>query len=150
MNDHQQFMQLALEQARLGEAQGEVPVGAVLVRDGQVIAAGYNQPISSCDPTAHAEIVAMRAAGQALENYRLLDTALYVTLEPCMMCLGAMTHARVKELIYAAPDPKVGAVNQLQELSKQAHLNHQLDVVSGILQEESSELLKNFFRQRRS
>lgn len=142
-------MQLALEQARQAKAQGEVPVGAVLVKDGVVVATGFNQPISRCDPTAHAEIVAMRAAAQSLANYRLLDTTLYVTLEPCIMCLGAMLHARVSELVFAASDPKVAAVQQLQQLSETSAMNHQLNCTAGILESEASQLLRDFFRERR-
>ena len=142
-------MQLALEQARLAEMHGEVPVGAVLVSNNKVIAAGYNQPISTCDPTAHAEIVAIRAAGQALVNYRLPGATLYVTLEPCVMCMGAMLHARIKELVFAAADPKVGAVSQLQHWGERACMNHQLTHTAGVLHEEASQLLKDFFRRRR-
>lgn len=149
MNNHMDYMQQALDQARQAEMAGEVPVGAVLVKQGEIIASGFNQPILSCDPTAHAEIMALRQAGQQQANYRLTDTTLYVTLEPCIMCLGAILHARVERLIYAASDPKVGAVSLLRALSQQACFNHHLEVEGGVLAEESSQLLKTFFRRKR-
>lgn len=138
------FMQLALEQAALAEQKGEVPVGALLVQDNQVIATGFNQPISTSDPTAHAEIVALRKGAQALNNYRLVDTTLYVTLEPCMMCLGAILHARVARLVYGASDPKVGAVR-----NKLTGFNHTIVVQKGVLEDVCSALLKAYFRKRR-
>jgi tRNA(adenine34) deaminase len=147
---HEQFMQLALEQARYAESQGEVPVGAVLVKDNTIIAKGYNQPILSCDPTAHAEIIALREGANVLNNYRLLDTTLYVTLEPCVMCIGAILHARVGMLVYAATDPKAGAIESVFKVADAPQLNHRIDCVSGVLAKESSQLLTNFFRKRRA
>ena len=148
MND-EHWMQRALEQARQAEAAGEVPVGAVIVRNGEKIAEGWNRPIGSRDPSAHAEIIALRAAGFKLDNYRLLDTELYVTLEPCLMCVGAMLHARVARVIYAATDPKTGALGGAFDLLNNAKHNHVFEVTAGVLADESSELLRQFFRERR-
>ncbi|PHQ81830.1 MAG: tRNA adenosine(34) deaminase TadA [Coxiella sp. (in: Bacteria)] len=149
MTDDIQFMQLALQQAQHAASEGEVPVGAVLVNEGQVIASGFNQPISSCDPTAHAEIKALRAGADTLRNYRLVGTTLYVTLEPCLMCLGAIVHARVKRLVYGASDPKVGAVERLFDRIDKAGLNHALETRGGVLADDCADLLTSFFRQRR-
>jgi len=143
------WMQRALELAHKAEAAGEVPVGAIIVLNGELIAEGWNQPIRSSDPTAHAEIMALRAAGQKLGNYRLLDAELYVTLEPCPMCVGAMLHARVKRVIYAATDPKTGALDGAYDLLNSVSHNHSFDVTKGILEEQSRELLQGFFRSRR-
>lgn len=143
------FMALALEQARLAAAAGEVPVGAVVVRDGQVVAAGYNQPVAGNDPTAHAEIAALRAAARVLGNYRLEDCDLYVTLEPCAMCAGAMLHARLRRVVYGAPDPKTGAAGSVLNLFADTRLNHQTTVSGGVLAEPCGELLSVFFRDRR-
>ena len=143
------WMQHALELARKAEVAGEVPVGAVIVFNGELIAEGWNQPIRSSDPTAHAEIMALRAAGRELGNYRLLDTELYVTLEPCPMCVGAMLHARVKRVIYAATDPKTGALGGAYDLLNSISHNHSFEVTKGILEEQSRELLQTFFRSRR-
>ena len=148
MND-EHWMQRALEQARQAEAAGEVPVGAVIVRNGEKIAGGWNRPIGSRDPSAHAEIIALRAAGLKLDNYRLLDTELYVTLEPCPMCVGAMLHARVARVIYAASDPKTGALGGAFDLLNNAKHNHVFEVTAGVLADDSSELLRKFFRERR-
>lgn len=145
-----QFMQLALAQAQHAWALGEVPVGAVVVRDGSVIAAGFNQPIGRHDPTAHAEIVALRGAAEKLGNYRLPGCELYVTLEPCAMCSGAMMHARLARVVYGATDPKTGACGSVLDLFAQERLNHHTEVVGGVLAAESSELLKRFFAERRS
>ncbi|MGH8853841.1 MAG: tRNA adenosine(34) deaminase TadA, partial [Telluria sp.] len=134
-------MQLALDQARLAWAEGEVPVGAVVVKDGEVIAAGYNQPIGRHDPTAHAEIVALRAAAEKLGNYRLPGCELYVTLEPCIMCSGAMIHARLARVVYAASDPKTGACGSVLNLFEQEQLNHHTAVAGGVMAEEASGLL---------
>jgi len=144
------FMQLALDQARRAWDQGEVPVGAVVVRDGEVIATGYNQPIGSHDPTAHAEIVALRAAADKLGNYRLPGCELYVTLEPCAMCSGAMMHARLARVVYAALDPKTGACGSVLDLFGQARLNHHTEVVGGVLAEQSSAMFKQFFAELRA
>jgi tRNA(adenine34) deaminase len=143
------FMQRALALARAAEAEGEVPVGAVLVKDGEIVAEGFNQPISSCDPTAHAEIVVLRAAAAQLGNYRLPGSTLYVTLEPCPMCAGAMVHARVERLVFAAADPRTGSAGSVFDLVRSEELNHRLEVGSGVLAEESGALLRTFFRARR-
>lgn len=142
-------MRLALEQARHAWQLGEVPVGAVVVKDGVVIATGYNQPIGSHDPTAHAEIVALRAAADKLGNYRLPGCELYVTLEPCVMCSGAMMHARLARVVYAATDPKTGACGSVLNLFEQEQLNHHTEVVGGVLADEASSMLKAFFAERR-
>ncbi|MCC2974347.1 tRNA adenosine(34) deaminase TadA [Massilia sp. IC2-476] len=147
---HDKYMGLALEQARLAWAEGEVPVGAVVVKDGEVIATGYNQPIGRHDPTAHAEIVALRAAADKLGNYRLPGCELYVTLEPCIMCSGAMMHARLARVVYAAVDPKTGACGSVLDLFQEERLNHHTVVEGGVMAEESSSLLKAFFAERRA
>ena len=143
------FMQQALEQARHAWALGEVPVGAVVVKDGVVIATGYNQPIGKHDPTAHAEIMALRAAATLLGNYRLPGCELYVTLEPCVMCSGAMMHARLARVVFGAPDPKTGACGSVLNLFEQNQLNHHTQITGGVLAEECSNLLKEFFAERR-
>jgi len=143
------FMSRALELARTAEAAGEVPVGAVIVKDSAIVAEGWNRPIVSCDPTAHAEIVALRAAGQALGTYRLTGTTLYVTLEPCAMCASAMVHARVQRLVYAATDPRAGAAGSVFNIAQHQALNHRLECTAGVLAEECSTLLRNFFLARR-
>ena len=143
-------MRRALELARIAEAAGEVPVGAVLVRDDQVIGEGWNRPICARDPTAHAEIVALRSAGIAADNYRLSGTTLYVTLEPCLMCAGAIVHARVQRVVFSAADPKGGACGSVFHLlPSDARFNHRADCEGGLLVEESSVLLKMFFQSRR-
>jgi tRNA(adenine34) deaminase len=144
------FMQLALEQARLAWAVGEVPVGAVVVKDGEVIATGYNQPIGRHDPTAHAEIMALRGAAEKVGNYRLPGCELYVTLEPCAMCSGAMMHARLARVVYAASDPKTGACGSVLDLFNEERLNHHTDVVGGVLADEAAAMLKLFFAERRA
>lgn len=146
----ERYMGLALLEARKAWEQGEVPVGAVVVKDGEVIATGYNQPIGSHDPTAHAEIVALRAAAGKLGNYRLPGCELYVTLEPCIMCSGAMMHARLARVVYAAVDPKTGACGSVVNLFAEDRLNHHTEVVGGVLAEEASSLLKSFFAERRA
>lgn len=143
------FMQLALEQAKLAWASGEVPVGAVVVRDGVVVASGFNQPIGRHDPTAHAEIVALRAAADTLGNYRLPGCELYVTLEPCLMCSGAMMHARLARVVYAAPDPKTGVCGSVVNVFEQEKLNHHTEVVGGVLAEQAATMLRAFFAERR-
>jgi tRNA(adenine34) deaminase len=143
-------MQQALAQARIAAGINEVPVGAVLVdADGELLAAGHNQPISACDPSAHAEIVTLRQAALKLNNYRLPDTTLYVTLEPCTMCVGALVHARVKRLVYAASEPRSGAIESAQRLFETGEYNHRPEIESGLLAAESSELLTAFFKARR-
>ncbi|MCA1857630.1 tRNA adenosine(34) deaminase TadA [Massilia oculi] len=144
------YMRLALEQARLAWAEGEVPVGAVVVKDGEVIASGYNQPIGRHDPSAHAEIVALRAAADKLGNYRLPGCELYVTLEPCVMCSGAMMHARLARVVYAARDPKTGACGSVLDLFQETRLNHHAEVRGGLLADEAGAMLKAFFAERRA
>lgn len=142
-------MRLAIAEARKAEAAGEVPIGAIVVLDGAVIGAGFNQPISASDPTAHAEIVAMRAAAARLGNYRLTGSALYVTVEPCLMCVGAMVHARVGTVVYGAAEPKAGAIASMTRAHELPGLNHRLQVQSGVLEEECREIVQAFFRSRR-
>lgn len=143
------WMRLALDQASNAWALSEVPVGAVVLRDGQVIATGFNQPIGNSDPTAHAEIVAMRAAATVLGNYRLSDCELFVTLEPCAMCAGAMQHARIRRLVYGAADPKTGACGSVINLFAESRLNHHTQVQAGVLAEECGRVLSQFFSERR-
>jgi tRNA(adenine34) deaminase len=143
------FLRFAIVEARAAEAAGEVPVGAVVVLDGVVIGAGRNRVIADSDPTAHAEMVAIRAAGQALGNYRLEGCSLYCTLEPCAMCAGAMLHARIGRLVYAADDPKAGACGSVLEVMNHPRLNHRVEVSSGLLAEECGAMLTGFFRVRR-
>lgn len=145
----QEYMQLALDLAQLGAAEGEVPVGAVVVKDGEVVGCGYNAPISCHDPSAHAEIQAMRQAAQALGNYRLVGCTLYVTLEPCAMCAGAIQHARIARLVYGASDPKTGACGSVVDLMAETRLNHHADVTGGVMAEECGGLLSAFFAARR-
>jgi tRNA(adenine34) deaminase len=148
--DDEGFMRLALAEARAAERLGEVPVGAVLVQHGEVIGRGRNTPIGASDPTAHAEIGALREAARRLGNYRLTATTLYVTLEPCIMCAGAMRHARVARLVYGAADPKSGVAGTVMDLCRGPGANHDLAVTGGVLAEECGELLRAFFRTRRS
>jgi tRNA(adenine34) deaminase len=143
------FMQAGLDEARLAAAAGEVPIGAVVVVRGEIIARGQNRVLRDVDPTAHAEIVAMRAAAHVLGNYRLLDCELYVTLEPCAMCSGAMVHSRLARLIFGAADPKAGAVGSALEVLNHPRLNHKMAVTAGVLSEECGAILKEFFRARR-
>jgi tRNA(adenine34) deaminase len=143
------WMRYAIRLAQRAESLGEVPVGAVLVKNEQCIAEGWNDSIASHDPTAHAEIVALRKAGKRIENYRLIETTLYVTLEPCVMCMGAISHARVKRLVFGAFDPKRGAVCHALNLTDAPFLNHRVDWTGGVLEAECSMLLRDFFRARR-
>lgn len=143
-------MRQAIDQAHNAWALGEVPVGALLVRDGVVIATGFNQPIGTHDPTAHAEIMALRAAASLLGNYRLPGCELYVTLEPCAMCAGAMIHARLARVIYGASDPKTGACGSVVNLFEESKLNHHTEVVGGVLADDCAGLLKEFFAERRA
>jgi tRNA(adenine34) deaminase len=143
-------MSRALELAREAERAGEVPVGAVIVKNGEIVAEGWNRPIRSNDPSAHAEMVAIRAAGQKLNTYRLLDTTLYVTLEPCAMCAGAMVHARVKRLVFAATDPRAGAAGSVFNVVNHEALNHRIESDSGVLADECSAMLRGFFLARRA
>jgi tRNA(adenine34) deaminase len=145
----EKWMREALQMARQAQAADEVPVGAVLVKEGAILGSGWNQPIGAHDPTAHAEIMALRAAAQSAGNYRLTGTTLYVTLEPCAMCAGAMVHARVARLLYGAADPKTGAAGSVFDLTRTDKLNHRLEVEGGVLAEECGGLLKDFFIRRR-
>jgi tRNA(adenine34) deaminase len=145
----ERYMRRAIELARQAEAAGEVPVGAVLVRSGRVVAEGFNRPISLRDPTAHAEMIALRAAAASSDSYRLTGSTLYVTLEPCAMCAGAMVHARVERLVYGAPDPRAGAAGSVFNVVRTPELNHRLDVDGGVLGEECATLLRDFFAARR-
>ena len=147
--DDESYMRRALELARQAQRAGEVPVGAVIVHDGAIIAEGWNQPISAHDPSAHAEMIALRTAGQALSSYRLLDTTLYVTLEPCAMCAGAMIHARVRRLVFGAADPRAGAAGSVFNVVQHPALNHRIEFTSGVLAEECGSLLREFFLARR-
>jgi tRNA(adenine34) deaminase len=145
----QEAIAAALVQASLAAEAGEVPIGAIIVHEGAIIAAGQNRVLRDSDPTAHAEIVAMRTAAVALNNYRLPGCTLFATLEPCAMCAGAMIHARLDRLVYAAPDPKAGAAGSVLEVLNHPRLNHQMQVEQGIGAEEAAELLRRFFRERR-
>ena len=149
MTDDEKWMSLALKQAVKAEEEGEVPVGAILVKDCLLIAKAHNQPISTNDATAHAEIQLIRTAGKVQENYRLTGTSLYVTLEPCAMCLGAMMHARIERIVYGAHDPKTGACGSSANLIDANCFNHKINLVSGVLENECKQLLKNFFISRR-
>lgn len=146
---HDVFMRAAIEQAQLGCAAGEVPVGAVVVVDGGIVARAFNQPISAVDPTAHAEIVALREAARTLGNYRLTDASVYVTLEPCLMCVGALVHARVREVVYGAVEPKTGALVSTVRALETPGLNHRFVVTGGLLEDECRTLVQEFFRQKR-
>lgn len=147
--DDESHMRLAIELASQAGAAGEVPVGAIVTQNDRVIATGWNQPISRCDPTAHAEIEALRAAAHAVGNYRLPECTLYVTLEPCPMCAGAMVHARIARLVYGAADPRAGAAGTVFNLLQAPQLNHRMEVSAGLLGDESRALLQEFFRTRR-
>ena len=143
------WMEEALREAQRALALGEVPVGAVVVYEGRVVGQGCNRPLTSNDPTAHAEILALREAGQAIGNYRLLDCDLYVTVEPCAMCAGAITHARIRRLIYGAEDPKAGAVHSMLQVLNHPKLNHKVEVAAGVLAARCMDLMQTFFREKR-
>ena len=145
----QQYMRIAIEQAQLAAQSGEVPVGAVLVKDGQVISKAFNKPIANHDPSAHAEMLAIREAALAEENYRIPGSTLYVTLEPCAMCSGAMLHARIDRVVYGASDPKTGAAGSVLDIFASKQINHQTSVEGGIMSEECGQLLRDFFKGRR-
>ncbi|HEX5234882.1 MAG TPA: tRNA adenosine(34) deaminase TadA [Silvibacterium sp.] len=149
MASDMELMQEALAEARAAADAGEVPIGALVVHDGKVIGRGQNRVLRDVDPTAHAEIVAMRAAAQSLNNYRLSGCEMYVTLEPCAMCAGAMIHARLERLIYGASDPKAGAAGSVIEVLNHPRLNHQMAVEAGVLGDEAAALLRDFFKERR-
>ncbi len=148
-NDDETWMHRALGLALQAEQAGEVPVGAVLVKNGVCIAEGWNCPVSTNDPTAHAEIITLRAGGLVLNNYRLVDTTLYVTLEPCAMCMAAIVHARVRRLVFGAQDPKRGAVCSALQLTDADFLNHKVEWTGGVLEDKCSQLLRDFFRRKR-
>ena len=145
-----EFMRRALALALLARERGEVPVGAVVVLDGRVIGEGFNQPINANDPTAHAEIVALRDAATGIGNYRLAGATMYVTIEPCQMCVGAMVHARIAKLVYGAREPKAGAIESAMRAHEHPALNHRMEAEGGILEEDCRELIQEFFRDRRS
>lgn len=147
--NHEYWMRQALELAQEAEVLGEVPVGALLVKDNEIIGKGFNQSIRNHDPSAHAEVIALRAAGKNLQNYRLVNTTLYVTLEPCAMCAMAMVHARVETLVYATREPRTGAAGSLYQLLQHSGHNHQIEIIEGVLQRQSAEMLKRFFKARR-
>ncbi len=149
MADHLDFMRAALDQARRAFEAGEVPVGAVIVLDGAVVGRGYNRPISANDPTAHAEVAALRDAAAAIGNYRLVGSTLYVTIEPCLMCVGAMVHARVETLVFGAPEPKAGAVVSTCRAHEFPWLNHRIEVVPGVLEDECRAVIQEFFQGKR-
>ena len=142
-------MRAALTEARKAQQAGEVPVGAVVVLDDAIVGSGFNQPISSHDPTAHAEVIALRRAAKAIGNYRLTGATLYVTVEPCLMCVGAMVHARIGLVVYGAAEPKAGAIASMTNAHELAGLNHRLQAMAGVLEAESRDLLQEFFRERR-
>src|SRR5437867_2211154 len=150
MESDERYMDLALAEARKAEVAGEVPVGAVVVSSGTVIGRGFNQPISQNDPTAHAEIVALREAAQRQQNYRLVNATMYCTVEPCVMCAGAMIHARIARFVFGTPDPKAGSAGSIYNVLTDPRLNHRVEVVSGIREEECASLLRDFFQRRRS
>ena len=149
MSDDEQWMSLALKQAIKAEEEGEVPVGAILVKDGFLIAKAHNQPISTNDATAHAEIQLLRAASKKLQNYRLTDTTLYVTLEPCAMCFGAMIHARIKRIVFGAHDPKTGVCGSCEDLTNANCFNHEINISGGVSENKCRQLLTKFFKSRR-
>lgn len=149
MIDDTIWMKEALLEADKGRTLGEVPVGAVVVKEGQIIARACNQPISSCNPIAHAEILVLQSAAAAIGNYRLMDCDLYVTLEPCTMCAGAIVHSRIRRLIYGATEPKAGAIVSAARVLEQPQMNHRVEVTGGVLQDECSSMISEFFRFRR-
>jgi len=149
MPDDVFWMSEALAEAALAEAEGEVPVGAVIVANEKIVGRGHNQSIQQHDPTGHAEVLALRTAARSLNNYRLPGTTLYVTVEPCLMCMGALLQARVQRLVFGCYDPKAGAGGSLYDVSNDARLNHRLEVTTGVKEEECRAILQNFFRQRR-
>ncbi len=150
MQSDQDYMQLALEQAQLAQSIDEVPVGAVLIKSGEVIASGFNQPIKEHDATCHAEIIAIRSAGKVLNNYRLSDCTLYVTLEPCLMCIGAIVHARIKRLVFGAYDAKTGVVESVFNIDDLTWLNHKISCEGGILEGKCGRMLSDFFKEKRN
>lgn len=146
----EQWMRYALNRARQAAERDEVPVGAVLVKDGELVSEGFNQPIGAIDPTAHAEMVVLRRGAETLGNYRLTGTTLYVTIEPCLMCVGAMVHARIARLVYGTPEPKAGAIESAMKALDHPNLNHRFEVTAGVLADDCREVMQAFFRQRRA
>ena len=149
MNDDEKWMKIALQEALKAEAEGEVPIGAILVKNGSLIAKAHNQPISTNDATAHAEIQLLRAAGKYQQNYRLINTTIYVTLEPCAMCLSAMMHARIARMVFGASDPKTGVCGSRRDLTTESFFNHEIVISGGVLERECKQLLHSFFKSRR-
>jgi len=149
MNDDEKWMKIAISEANLAKVEGEIPVGAVLVLNDKLIAKAHNQPISNHDPTAHAEVEVLRKAGRKLKNYRLLGSTLYVTLEPCAMCLGAIMHARIERIVYGASDTKTGVCGSRTDLTSEVFFTHKVKVDGGILEEENKEILQSFFKSKR-
>ena len=149
MNEDEKWMQIAISEANLAKSKDEIPVGAVLIQNSELIAQAHNQPISHNDPTAHAEIQVLRIAAKQQSNYRLVGSTIYVTLEPCAMCLGAMMHARIKRIVFGASDPKTGVCGSCANLTSEAFFNHRIAVLGGILENESKEILQSFFKLRR-
>ncbi len=149
LHDDSHWMELALEQAHIAVAEGEVPVGALVIKDGQIVGRGHNRNLQQNDPTAHAEVMAMREAASKLGNHRLPGCTLYATIEPCAMCAGAMVHARLSRLVFGAFDPKAGAAGSVLEVLNHPRLNHKLEITPGVLAEECSAILKRFFAERR-
>jgi len=149
MNEDEKWMQIAISEANLAKSKDEIPVGAVLIQNSELIAQAHNQPISHNDPTAHAEIQVLRIAAKQQSNYRLVGSTIYVTLEPCAMCLGAMMHARIKRIVFGASDPKTGVCGSCANLTSETFFNHRIEVLGGILEKESKEILQSFFKLRR-
>jgi len=149
MNDDEKWMQIAINESRAAKSEDEIPVGAVIVRNGQLIAQAHNQPISTNDPTAHAEILAIRKAGKKEKNYRLVGATLYVTLEPCLMCLGALMHARIERIVFGAKNTKSGFCGSLVDLTNDSQFNHHAIVTGGVLEKQCQEILRSFFKLRR-
>ena len=149
MNEDEKWMKIAISEANLAKNEGEIPVGAVIVQNNKLIVKAHNKPILNHDPTAHAEIEALRKAGRKLKNYRLPGFTLYVTLEPCAMCLGAMMHARIERVVFGASDPKTGVCGSKADLTSEAFFNHRIKVQGGVLEKETKNLLQSFFKSRR-
>jgi len=149
MSEDEKWMKIAISEANLATNEGEIPVGAILIQDGKLIATAHNQPILNHDPTAHAEVEVLRKAGRKLKNYRLSGSTLYVTLEPCAMCLGAIMHARVERIVYGASDPKTGVCGSKTDLTSESFFTHKVKVDGGVLEEENKEILQSFFKSRR-
>ncbi|MDA7437951.1 tRNA adenosine(34) deaminase TadA [Candidatus Pseudothioglobus singularis] len=149
MNNDEKWMKIAIDEAKLAMDKNEVPVGAILVKNNRLIAQAHNQPITNNDPTAHAEIQLLRKAGDQLKNYRLVGSSIYVTLEPCAMCFGAMIHARIERIVFGTSDPKTGVCGSCINLNEEKFFNHKISITGGVLKDESSELLRLFFKSRR-